>query len=108
MNTVDAVQEAIRKYRVATCTYQDHQRTIFPLVLLRDKHGRLAIHVWQIDGSTHSGRAVPCWENLDVDEIRDFATSGELFTASQIPAAYNPDRFVEKLCWVPKPPTSEA
>ena len=102
MISVDMACGAINRRRIVAFAYHDHDRTVIPLAVVRGRDHRWVLHAWQIDGTTARGETPPCWANSYLDEILGFTETGNTFSDSQIPDDYDPFRYRERLCEVPK------
>lgn len=91
-----AVRAAIDGRHIVTLVYRGKKRTVIPLVLMQSD-GKETLEAWQI-AATGSGQHN--WRAMRLDEIEAFKHAGT-FQESQIPAGYNPDRYHDKVCWVP-------
>ncbi|HYH64524.1 MAG TPA: WYL domain-containing protein [Urbifossiella sp.] len=95
-----ALRGAITNQHVVTCTYRGCPRTVHPLVVLVNDDGERVLHCWQVAGESSSGRTPPFWDNFTIHQITDLEVTPETFTGP--PADYNPGRFSEILCAVPR------
>lgn len=100
MSSRDILCDAVQQMRVVSFTYDDRHREVHPLIVLENKEGEPVLHCWQVSGDTVSGRPVPCWGNFEIRGMANLSVTPHSFSAT--PSGYDPDRFENIVCKVPK------
>lgn len=99
--TLDLVRDAIGEMRVMQCTYNGAHRVVHPLLVLEKDDGSYVLHCWQVDGESTSNRSPPCWGHFAMATMEDVEVLPQTFNGA--PDDYNPDRYRNSVCRVPKP-----
>ena len=98
----EELRGAIAGMRVVCCTYRANPRRVHPLMIVVNDRGERVLHCWQIEGTSSSGRTMPCWGNFVIAGITDLEVEDATFPHT--PRDYDPDRFRHVVCAVPVTP----
>ncbi len=85
--TLSSLQAAIDARNVISCVYKDIAREVEPLAIKNEK----TLVAWQTGGATSGGRAMPCWFQCDVSDVKELKETGRSFIGT--PPGFDAEKY---------------